>query len=159
MALIINLHGPNTNTLGNLIAGALTEMGYSASAIPSCRRKMELEALHGDERAIRLTDGSLESCVELAAIQADLNRHSIDTEQDAVIVCGPVVDSFWGYKGDRTDSFYRAAIETAVDLASPEWHELARAAKDAAAGAVLLASAGSVIVGLIVFAPYVIDLL
>ena len=50
------------------------------------------------------------------------------------------------------------AIESAVDLASPEWHELARA-KDAAAGAVLLASAGSVIVGLIVFAPYVLDLL
>lgn len=121
MALIINLHGPNTNTLGNLIAGALTEMGYSASAIPSCRRKMELEALHGDERAIRLTDGSLESCVELAAIQADLNRHSIDTEQDAVIVCGPVVDSFWGYKGDRTDSFYRAAIETAVDFDAAQY--------------------------------------
>ena len=36
---------------------------------------------------------------------------------------------------------------------------VARAAKDAAAGAVLLASAGSVIVGLIVFAPYVLDLL
>ena len=51
------------------------------------------------------------------------------------------------------------AIESAVDLASPEWHELARAAKDAAAGAVLLASAGSVIVGLIVFSPYVLDLL
>lgn len=51
------------------------------------------------------------------------------------------------------------AIESAVDLASPEWHELARAAKDAAAGAVLLASAGSVIVGLIVFAPYALDLL
>lgn len=121
MALIINLHGPNTNTLGNLIAGALTEMGYSASAIPSCRRKMELEALHGDERAIRLTDGSLESCVELAAIQADLNQRSIDAEQDAVIVCGPVVDSFWGYKGDRTDSFYRAAIETAVDFDAAQY--------------------------------------
>lgn len=107
MALIINLHGPNTNTLGNLIAGALTEMGYSASAVPSCRRKMELEAMRGDDQAIRLTNGSLESCIELAAMQADLNQRSIDPEQDAVIVCGPVVDSFWGYKGDRTDSFYR----------------------------------------------------
>lgn len=121
MALIINLHGPNTNTLGNLIAGALTEMGYSASAVPSCRRNMELEALHGDERAIRLTNGSLESCVELAAMQADLNRRSIDPEQDAVIVCGPVVDSFWGYKGDRSDSFYRAAIETAVDFDAAQY--------------------------------------
>lgn len=121
MALVINLHSPNTNTLGNLIAGALTEMGYSASAVPSCRRKMELEALHGDERAIRLTNGSLESCVELAAIQADLNQRSIDPEQDAVIVCGPVVDSFWGYKGDRSDSFYRASIETAVEFDAAQY--------------------------------------
>ena len=121
MALVINLHGPNTNTLGNLIAGALTEMGYSASAVPSCRRNMELEAMGGDEQAIRLTDGSLESCVELASIQADLNRRSIDSGQDAVIVCGPVVDSFWGYKGDREDSFYRAAIETAVDFDTAQY--------------------------------------
>lgn len=121
MALVINLHGPNTNTLGNLIAGALTEMGYSASAVPSCRRNMELEAMGGDERAIRLTDGSLESCVELASIQADLNRRSIDSGQDAVIVCGPVVDSFWGYKGDRADSIYRAAIETAVDFDAAQY--------------------------------------
>ena len=121
MALVINLHGPNTNTLGNLIAGALTEMGYSASAVPSCRRKMELEALHGDERAIRLTNGSLESCVELASMQADLNQRSIDPKQDAVIVCGPVVDSFWGYKGDRSDSFYRASIETAVEFDAAQY--------------------------------------
>lgn len=121
MALVINLHGPNTNTLGSLIAGALTEMGYSASAVPSCRRNMELEAMGGDEQAIRLTDGSLESCVELASIQADLNRRSIDSGQDAVIVCGPVVDSFWGYKGDREDSFYRAAIETAVDFDAAQY--------------------------------------
>lgn len=121
MALVINLHGPNTNTLGNLIAGALTEMGYSASAVPSCRRNMELEAMGGDEQAIRLTDGSLESCVELASIQADLNRRSIDSGQDAVIVCGPVVDSFWGYKSDREDSFYRAAIETAVDFDAAQY--------------------------------------
>ena len=121
MALVINLHGPNTNTLGNLIAGALTEMGYSASAVPSCRRNMELEAMGGDEQAIRLTDGSLESCVELASIQADLNRRSIDSGQDAVIVCGPVIDSFWGYKGDREDSFYRAAIETAVDFDTAQY--------------------------------------
>ena len=121
MALVINLHGPNTNTLGNLIAGALTEMGYSANAVPSYRRNMELEAMGGDEQAIRLTDGSLESCVELASIQADLNRRSIDSGQDAVIVCGPVVDSFWGYKGDREDSFYRAAIETAVDFDAAQY--------------------------------------
>lgn len=47
MALVINLHGPNTNTLGNLTTGALAEMGYSTAAVPSCRREMELAALSG----------------------------------------------------------------------------------------------------------------
>lgn len=121
MALVINLHGPNTNTLGNLTAGALAEMGYSAVAVPSCRREMELAALSGNEQAIRLTDGSLESCVELASMQAERNRRSIDPDLDAVIVCGPVVDSFWGYKGNREDSFYRAAIETALELDAAQY--------------------------------------
>lgn len=107
MALVINLHGPNTNTLGNLTAGALAEMGYSTAAVPSCRREMELAALSGNEQAIRLTDGSLESCVELASMQAERNQRSIDPDLDAVIVCGPVVDSFWGYRGNLEDSFLR----------------------------------------------------
>lgn len=121
MALVINLHGPNTNTLGNLTAGALAEMGYSAVAVPSCRREMELAALSGNEQAIWLTDGSLESCVELASMQAERNQRSIDPDLDAVIVCGPVVDSFWGYKGDREDSFYRAAVETALELDAAQY--------------------------------------
>lgn len=121
MALVINLHGSNTNTLGNLTAGALAEMGYSTAAVPSCRREMELAALSGNEQAIRLTDGSLESCVELASMQAERNRRFIDPDLDVVIVCGPVVDSFWGYKGDREDSFYRAAIETALELDAAQY--------------------------------------
>lgn len=121
MALVINLHGPNTNTLGNLTAGALAEMGYSTAAVPSCRREMELAALSGNEQAIRLTNGSLESCVELASMQAERNQRSTDPDLDAVIVCGPVVDSFWGYKGSREDSFYRAAIETALELDAAQY--------------------------------------
>lgn len=50
------------------------------------------------------------------------------------------------------------AGESVTDLASPAWHELARAAKDAGAGAVLLASVGSVVVGLIVFVPHIVQL-
>lgn len=38
------------------------------------------------------------------------------------------------------------AVEALVDLASPQVHPLAKAAKDAAAGAVLIAAAGSVAV-------------
>jgi len=43
------------------------------------------------------------------------------------------------------------AIEAVVDLASPQWHELARRAKDVAAAAVLLAALGAVGVAVAVF--------
>lgn len=46
------------------------------------------------------------------------------------------------------------AVELAVDLFGPGHHRLAKAAKDAAAGAVLLAAVNSVIVGLLVFGPH-----
>ena len=45
------------------------------------------------------------------------------------------------------------AIETAVDLASPEVHTLARRAKDIAAGAVLVAAIAAAGVGLLLFLP------
>ncbi|GIO40545.1 diacylglycerol kinase family protein [Paenibacillus apis] len=51
------------------------------------------------------------------------------------------------------------AIEAAVDLAAPEWHELAKKAKDASAGAVLIAAAFAVFIGLLVFWKPVMTLL
>jgi diacylglycerol kinase len=45
------------------------------------------------------------------------------------------------------------AVEKTVDLASPDWHETAGQAKDAAAAAVLIASIGAAAVGAIIFAP------
>jgi diacylglycerol kinase len=45
------------------------------------------------------------------------------------------------------------AVEAAVDLASPGRHPLARAAKDAAAAAVLVAALAAVAVGLLVLGP------
>lgn len=47
------------------------------------------------------------------------------------------------------------AVEKAVDLVSPEYHPLAGRAKDAAAGAVLLAAFFSVVIGVLVFLPYI----
>lgn len=44
-------------------------------------------------------------------------------------------------------------VEAVVDLASPEIHPLARTAKDAAAGAVLVASIGAVLVGVLLLGP------
>jgi len=45
------------------------------------------------------------------------------------------------------------AIEFVVDLVSPDWHSLARDAKDIAAAAVLLASLAALAVGAIIFLP------
>jgi diacylglycerol kinase len=49
--------------------------------------------------------------------------------------------------------FLNSAIEAAVDLASPELHPVAKAAKDMAAGAVLFAACIAVIIGLLILGP------
>lgn len=51
------------------------------------------------------------------------------------------------------------AVEAVVDLATEEQKPLAKIAKDTAAGAVLFAAVISVIIGLIIFLPYVLELL
>jgi len=58
-----------------------------------------------------------------------------------------------------TAEVVNTAVESVTDLASPAWPPRARAAKDAGAGAVLLASAGAAVIGLIVFLPPLIHLL
>lgn len=51
------------------------------------------------------------------------------------------------------------AIENAVNLSTAVFNMYAKRAKDASAGAVLVLSIGAAICGLIIFVPYVIDLL
>jgi len=46
------------------------------------------------------------------------------------------------------------AIEVVVDLVSPDYHPLAKQAKDVAAGAVLIASIGAIIMGFFAFSHY-----
>lgn len=50
------------------------------------------------------------------------------------------------------------AVEAVVDLVSPEYHPLAKIAKDTAAGAVLMAAIGAAIMGYLVLARYVFPL-
>jgi diacylglycerol kinase len=49
--------------------------------------------------------------------------------------------------------FLNAAVEAVVNLASPDYHPMAKVAKDVAAAAVLLAVVASVLVGLLVLGP------
>ena len=54
---------------------------------------------------------------------------------------------------------FNTAVEATVDLAMPERHPLAKRAKDAAAGAVLVAACAAVVVGAFVFLPVITPLL
>lgn len=51
------------------------------------------------------------------------------------------------------------AIERTVDLVTKDYHELARVSKDMAAGAVLILSCFSVMMGIVIFIPKIRELL
>jgi diacylglycerol kinase (ATP) len=51
------------------------------------------------------------------------------------------------------------ALEAVVDLASPDYHPLAKIAKDVGAGTVLLTAIASVIIGLLLFLPHLLPIL
>lgn len=51
------------------------------------------------------------------------------------------------------------AIEATVNLATKEWREEAKFAKDVSAGGVLLSVIGSILVGLMIFLPKFVDLI
>lgn len=53
--------------------------------------------------------------------------------------------------------FFNTALEAVVDLVSPEQHELAKIGKDVGAAAVLIAAIGSVVVGLLILGPPLLD--
>jgi diacylglycerol kinase (ATP) len=51
---------------------------------------------------------------------------------------------------------FNTAIEVDIDLTSPTYHPYARDTKDVAAGAVLLSAITALIIGLIIFVPYIL---
>lgn len=54
---------------------------------------------------------------------------------------------------------FNTVMELCVDLASPQYHPLAKIAKDVAAGAVLANAILSIIIGLFIFGPHLVALL
>lgn len=54
---------------------------------------------------------------------------------------------------------FNTAIEIDIDLTSPEYHPYARDTKDVAAGAVLLSSCMAVLVGCVIFIPYLLEMI
>lgn len=68
----------------------------------------------------------------------------------AVILCFGIVLAAEGFN---------TAIERLVNLVSPEYHPLAGDVKDIAAGAVLICAIAAAIVGIIIFLPYMLQIL
>ena len=66
-----------------------------------------------------------------------------------MVVCGMVIAA----------ELVNSAVENIIDMVMPRKHPLARAAKDAAAGAVLVCAITAVAVGVIIFIPKVWQLL
>lgn len=69
----------------------------------------------------------------------------LDSVRDAVLVVTMMIV--------LTSEMLNTVIEAAIDLSSPEYHPLARIAKDVAAGAVLTTAIGAAIVGLLILGP------
>jgi len=53
--------------------------------------------------------------------------------------------------------FVNTALETAVDLSSPDFHPLAKKAKDVSAASVLVAAFFSIIIGMLILGPPLVD--
>jgi diacylglycerol kinase len=95
------------------------------------------------------------------AVRSERNMRFHLTAAVAVAVLGiwlrvSLADWLWlgaAAAGVLTAEMINTSIERAVDLASPQEHPLAKAAKDAAAGAVLIASIFAAAVGLAVLGP------
>lgn len=54
---------------------------------------------------------------------------------------------------------FNTAIEAVVDMVMPKEHKLAKKAKDAAAGSVLILAIGAAIIGCIIFIPKLLSLI
>lgn len=57
-----------------------------------------------------------------------------------------------------TAEFLNTALEAIVDLASPDYHPLAKVGKDVGAAAVLIAALAAILIGVFVFGPYLLAL-
>ncbi len=53
---------------------------------------------------------------------------------------------------------FNSALEATVDLATQEYKELARTAKDIAAGAVLISAVGALVIGFLILTPHIVRL-
>lgn len=109
----------------------LRSFGYAWQGIRSCVGKEQNLSFHLIATV----------CVVAACFGFSITRG----EWTAIVICiGLVIAA----------ELFNSAIERLVDLVSPQRHPVAGQVKDIAAGAVLVCALAAIVVGLIVFIPY-----
>jgi len=115
----------------------------------SGRIRSGTHAVHGIIEMLRSQHNAWVHAVATLCVIVAGGIFGISTTQWCLLVL--VVTIVWVAEGLNT------AFEFLCDVASPEFHPLVKKSKDVAAGAVLLSAVGAIIVGLIIFIPYVIS--
>ncbi len=121
----------------------MTRGSFSLLSAFKCAGNGIVETAH--ERNFRIELGFMVLCIVLGAA-----FRITGVEWLVVVVCFGLV---------LGGECFNSALEAIVDLASPDYHDLARKAKDAAAGGVLLFSIASLVVGIIIFLPRILAVL
>lgn len=88
-------------------------------------------------------------CVAIAAAVAGVALGLSRVEMAVLILTATVV---------LTAELINTSIEAVVDLLAQEHNEFARVAKNVAAGAVFVCAVGSILVGLLLFLPHILEI-
>lgn len=111
---------------------------------PSFWKSLQI-AIHGASTVLRTErNARIESVIAVIAIGLGLLLKITAVEWAIIFVLIGVVLAL---------EVFNTAVEATVDLATTQYHDLARLAKDAAAGAVLIMVISSVAVGIVIFGP------
>jgi diacylglycerol kinase len=106
-------------------------------------------AMRGVARLLREPNARIHLVATLAVVGAAGYLHLAPLEWAALVFAILLV---------FTAEAFNTAIESLADAAVPEQHPLVGTAKDLAAGGVLLAALGAVVIGCLVFGPHLLDL-
>lgn len=107
-------------------------------------------AFNGIHRLFKEPNARIHLCFAILALTASILLGINATQWTLIILC---------IAGVLSAEAVNTAIENLADKISPEYSPLIKAAKDTAAAAVLILAIASVIIGLIIFIPGIIQLI
>ena len=106
---------------------------------------------HATDGIIEMVRGQQNAWVHLVAtILVIIGGFVLDVSRVDWIILILAIVSVW------VAEVLNTAFEFLCDVASPEFHPVVKKSKDVAAGAVLIAALGAVLIGVIVFSSYIL---